>query len=191
VTERKQCTQSSHSGRHSVYTASRQSAATYGCSRPKTSRRVTKPFSEIWFRDLQLLESGSEKIRQTVVRESEVNRWLYVVLIYSERRLHERSDWLICQIFIGKINIREDKLLLYHCLLELGLPKVSVSEHYLWFFVKQYHWVLWLMILSGFEYRFVFAEIFDYTKSTLCYDVRSRLFLLDNKARSPMAVILV
>jgi hypothetical protein len=126
----KQCTQSSHSGRHIVYTASPGSSATYSCSRPKTSRRVTKPgsLSEIWFRDLQLLESGSEKICRTVVRESEVNRWLYVVLICSERRLHERSNWLTRQIFKGKLNIREDKLLLYHCLLELGLPKVNVSE---------------------------------------------------------------
>jgi hypothetical protein len=75
-----------------------------------------------------LLESGSEKIRRTVVRESEVNHWLYVVLIYSERRLYERSNWLIRQIFRRKINIREDKMLLNHCLLELGLPKVDVSE---------------------------------------------------------------
>jgi hypothetical protein len=29
--------------------------------------------SDNWYSDLQLLESGSEKIRQTVVRESEVN----------------------------------------------------------------------------------------------------------------------
>jgi hypothetical protein len=125
MTERKQCTQSSHSGRHSVYTASRRSSATYSCSRPKTSRRVTKPgsFSEIWIRDLQLLESGSEKILRTVVRESEVNRWLYVLLICSERRLRERSNWLTCQIFKGKINIREDKLLLYNCLLELDYQK--------------------------------------------------------------------
>jgi hypothetical protein len=111
---------------------SRQSSTTYGCSRPKTSRRVTKQgsFSEIWFRDLQLLESGSEKIRQTVVRESGVNRWLYVLLIYSDRRLGGGSYWKLRQIFRRKINIREDKLLLYHCLLELGLPKVSVSEQH-------------------------------------------------------------
>jgi hypothetical protein len=114
---------------HRVY-ASRRSSATYSCSRPNSSRRVTKPgpFSEIWLRDLQLLESRSEKIRRTVVRESEVNHWLYVVLIFSERSLHERSNWLTRQIFKRKINIREDKLLLYHCLLELGLPKVNVSE---------------------------------------------------------------
>jgi hypothetical protein len=54
----------------------------------------------------------------------------YVVLICSERRLHERSNWLTRQIFKGKINIREEKLLLYHCLIELGVPKVNVSEQY-------------------------------------------------------------
>jgi hypothetical protein len=52
------------------------------------------------------------------------------VLICTERRLLERSNWLTRQIFKGKINIREDKLLLYHCLLELGLPKVNVSEQF-------------------------------------------------------------
>jgi hypothetical protein len=52
------------------------------------------------------------------------------VLICSERRLLEHSNWLTRQIFKGKINIREDKLLLFHCLLELGLPKVNVSEQY-------------------------------------------------------------
>jgi hypothetical protein len=31
--------------------------------------------------------------------------------------------------YLKKINIREDKLLLYHCLLELGTQKVNVSEH--------------------------------------------------------------
>jgi hypothetical protein len=31
--------------------------------------------------------------------------------------------------YLEEINIREDKLLLYHCLLELGSPKVNVSEH--------------------------------------------------------------
>jgi hypothetical protein len=94
------------------------------------SRRVTKlgSFSEVWFRDLQLLENGSARIRRTVVRESEVNHRLYVVLICSERRLYECSNWLTHQIFRRKINIREEKLILYHCLLELGLPKVSVSE---------------------------------------------------------------
>jgi hypothetical protein len=51
------------------------------------------------------------------------------VLICSERRLLEHSNWLTRQIFKEKINIREEKLLLYHCLLELGLPKVKVSEH--------------------------------------------------------------
>jgi hypothetical protein len=30
--------------------------------------------------------------------------------------------------YLEEINIREDKLLLYHCLLELGSPKVNVSE---------------------------------------------------------------
>jgi hypothetical protein len=51
-------------------------------------------------------------------------------LICSERRLYECSNWLTTQIFTRKINIREEKLLLYHCLLELGLPKVSVSEQF-------------------------------------------------------------
>jgi hypothetical protein len=37
--------------------------------------------------------------------------------------------WKLRQIFRRKINIREDKLVLYHCLLELGLPKVNLSEH--------------------------------------------------------------
>jgi hypothetical protein len=128
VTERKQCTQSSH---RTCIQFSWQSSTTYGCSRPKTSRRVTKPgsFSEIWFRDLQLLESGSEKIRQTVVRESELNHWLYVVLIHSDRRLSGRSYWKLRQIFRRKINIREDKLLLYHCLLESGFEAKFLKFH--------------------------------------------------------------
>jgi hypothetical protein len=53
--------------------------------------------------------------------------------------------WKLRQIFRRKINIREDKLLLYHCLLELGLPKVNVSEHlwyrhgtYLYYMCKQF-----------------------------------------------------
>jgi hypothetical protein len=50
------------------------------------------------------------------------------VLIFSNWRLSGHSYWKLCQIFRRKINIREDKLLLYHCLLELGLPKVNVSE---------------------------------------------------------------
>jgi hypothetical protein len=32
--------------------------------------------------------------------------------------------------YLEEINIREDKLLLYHCLLELGSPNVNVSEQY-------------------------------------------------------------
>jgi hypothetical protein len=67
----KQCTPSS-TGRHSMYTASRQSSSAYGCNRPKSSRRATAlgSLSENWFSDLQSLESGSEKIRQTVISET-------------------------------------------------------------------------------------------------------------------------
>jgi hypothetical protein len=32
--------------------------------------------------------------------------------------------------YLEEINIRVDKLLLYHCLLELGSPKVNVSEQF-------------------------------------------------------------
>jgi hypothetical protein len=58
----KQCTPSS-TGRHSMYTASRQSSSAYGCNRPKSSIRATAlgSLSETWYSDLQLLESGSEK----------------------------------------------------------------------------------------------------------------------------------
>jgi hypothetical protein len=38
--------------------------------------------------------------------------------------------------YLEEINIREDKLLLYHCLLELGTQKVNVSEHDLPYIVK-------------------------------------------------------
>jgi hypothetical protein len=59
-----------------VYTASRQSSSAYGCNRPKSSEKATALgfLSETWYSDLQLLESGSEKIRQTVIKESKVIR---------------------------------------------------------------------------------------------------------------------
>jgi hypothetical protein len=64
-------------------------------------------------------ESGSEKIHQTVIGRHIVIRWLYVVMVYSDI---EAERVLLSEITpdIRKINIREDKLLLYHCLLELG-----------------------------------------------------------------------
>jgi hypothetical protein len=57
-----------------VYSASRQSSSAYGYNRQKSSEKATALgfLSESWY--LQLLESGSEKIRQTVIRVSEVNR---------------------------------------------------------------------------------------------------------------------
>jgi hypothetical protein len=41
-------------------------------------------------------------------REPEVSVWLYIVKICSERRLCECSNRLTRQIFITKINIREE-----------------------------------------------------------------------------------
>jgi hypothetical protein len=59
-----------------MYTASRQSSSAYGCNRPKSSEKATALgfLSETWYSDLQLLESGSEKIRQTVIIASKVIR---------------------------------------------------------------------------------------------------------------------
>jgi hypothetical protein len=125
----KQWTPSS-TGRHSVYTASQQSSSAYGCNRPK-SRRATAlgSLSETWYSDLQLLESGSEKIRQTVIRET-----LSDPLIICCDDIFWYGGWLGALIrnyarYLEEINIREDKLLLYHSLLELGTQKVNVSEH--------------------------------------------------------------
>jgi hypothetical protein len=69
-----------------VYTASWQSSSAYCCNRPKLSRRATAlgSISETWFSDLQSLESGSEKILQTVIDRHIVIRWLYVVMVYSD-----------------------------------------------------------------------------------------------------------
>jgi hypothetical protein len=50
---------------------------------------------------LQLLESGSEKIRQTVIIASKVIRWLYVVMIILIWRLIGCSYWKFRQIFRG------------------------------------------------------------------------------------------
>jgi hypothetical protein len=47
--------------------------------------------SETWYSDLQLLESRSEKICQTVIIASKVIRWLYVVMIYSDME----ADWVL------------------------------------------------------------------------------------------------
>jgi hypothetical protein len=108
VTERKQCTQSSHSGRHNVYTASRRSSqhtAVVGQGLIVMECHRAGPFSEIWIVDLQLLESGN---LQDSGREPVVSIWLYVILICSERRLLERSNWLTRQIFMRKINVREE-----------------------------------------------------------------------------------
>jgi hypothetical protein len=105
----KQCTQSSHSRRHSLKTASQRSSQhTAVVGQIITECHRAGPFSEVWFRDLQLLESGSARIHRTVAREPKVSIWLYVVLICSERSLWERSHWLTCQIFRRKINIREE-----------------------------------------------------------------------------------
>jgi hypothetical protein len=41
-------------------------------------------------------------------REPKVSVWLYIVKICFERRLCEGSNRLTCQIFITKINIREE-----------------------------------------------------------------------------------
>jgi hypothetical protein len=127
----KQCTPSS-TGRHSMYTASRQSSSAYGCNRPKSSRRATAlgSLSETWFSDLQLLERGSEKIRQTVVRETFSDP-----LIICCDGIFWYGGWLGALIgnyarYLEEINIREDKLLFYHSLLELGTQKVNVSEQY-------------------------------------------------------------
>jgi hypothetical protein len=49
------------------------------------------------------------------------------VKICSERRLLECSNWLTRQIFIRKINIREE---ICYCLLESGLQKFNVSEQF-------------------------------------------------------------
>jgi hypothetical protein len=83
---------SSHSGRHNVYTASRRSSLHTAAEDP------------------QLLESGksgSARIHRTV---AESLKWAsdYVVKICSERRLLECANWLTRQIFIRKINIREE-----------------------------------------------------------------------------------
>jgi hypothetical protein len=128
----KQCTPSS-TGRHSVYTAFRQSSSAYGCNRPKSWERATAlgSLSETWYSDLQLLESGSEKIRQKVIRETFSDP-----LIICCDDIFWYGDWLGALIgnyarYLEEINIREDKLLLYHCLLELGSQKVNVSEHLL------------------------------------------------------------
>jgi hypothetical protein len=48
---------------------------------------------------------------------------MYILIV----RLKGYSYWKLRQI-VRKINIREDKLLFYHCLLELGTQKVNVSE---------------------------------------------------------------
>jgi hypothetical protein len=120
----KQCTPSS-TGRHRVYTASRQSSSVYGCNSPKSSKRATAlgSLSETWYRDLQLLEGGSEKIRQTVIRETFSDS-----LIICCDDIFWKGGWLGALIrnyarYLEEINIREDKLLLYHCLLELGTLK--------------------------------------------------------------------
>jgi hypothetical protein len=63
---------------------------TYSCSRPEVARKR---------KCKNLQDSGREPV---------VSIWLYVVLICSERRLLACSNWLIRQIFIRKINIREE-----------------------------------------------------------------------------------
>jgi hypothetical protein len=48
------------------------------------------------------------------------------------------------------------------CAMQIFQGTVSQDFRPLVFFVKQYPWVQWFMGYIGFEYRFVFAEIFDY-----------------------------
>jgi hypothetical protein len=85
--------------------------------------------SETWYSYLQLLESGSEKIRQTVIRA--IRKWSVDYMLWWYILIWMLSGTLIRNYarYLEEINIREDKLLLYHCLLELGSPKVNVSEH--------------------------------------------------------------
>jgi hypothetical protein len=39
--------------------------------------------------------------------------------------------------YLEEINIREDELLLYHCLLKLGTEKVNLSEQFYPSFIKR------------------------------------------------------
>jgi hypothetical protein len=114
---------------------SRQSSTSYGCSRPKTSRRVTKPgsFSEIWFRDLQLLEKRKWYIK-SAGQWSESLKWTVDCMLwwYILRGGYVSARyWKLRQIFRRKINIWEDKLLLYHCLLELGYQKSTYPNNFI------------------------------------------------------------
>jgi hypothetical protein len=59
--------------------------------------------------------------------------WWYILIV----GLSEHFYWKLRQIF-RRNKYREDKLLLYHCLLELGTQKVNVSEQLYWVGIKFY-----------------------------------------------------
>jgi hypothetical protein len=108
----KQCTQSSHSGRHNVYTASRRSSLHTAAA------------------DLQLLESGKAEVQESA------GQWQRA---WSERLTICREDLLWKEAFrvlqlvntpdiYGENKYQRRNLLLYHWLLESGLRKFNVFE---------------------------------------------------------------
>jgi hypothetical protein len=106
----KQCTQSSHSGRHNVYTASRRSSLHTAAA------------------DLQLLESGKAEVQESA------GQWQRA---WSERLTICREDLFWKEAFrvlqlVNTPDIYEENkyqrrnLLLYHCLLEsIGFAKIQ------------------------------------------------------------------
>jgi hypothetical protein len=72
-------------------------------------------------------------------REPKVSIWLYIVKICSERRLLECSNWLTRQIFIRKINIREE---ICYCITAY-LNRVCENSTYLINFIRFLQEELW------------------------------------------------
>jgi hypothetical protein len=71
-------------------------------------KQCTQVISQ-WITHIQLRRTHScEKAEKRKCREPEVSVWLYIVKICSERRLCECSNCLTRQIFITKINVREE-----------------------------------------------------------------------------------
>jgi hypothetical protein len=125
----KQCTQS-FTGRHNMYTASRQSSSAYGCNRPKIIRKSHCVGLFKWNLVQRLAVARKRKWENPP--DSDQSVWSEPLIICCDD-IFWYGGWLGAVIgnyarYLEEINIREDKLLLYHCLLELGLPKVSVSE---------------------------------------------------------------
>jgi hypothetical protein len=127
----KQCTQSS-TGRHNVYTASWQSSSAYGCNRPKSSERATALGPLKVSIGTATCSCKKAKVRKSARQWSERSESDPLIICCDDIFWKEWLNGILIRNYaryLEEINIREDKLLLYHCLLELGSPNVNVSEH--------------------------------------------------------------